>query len=120
MPTSTMKIARWAAVPTGLMALLNIPAGPSASTTEPPAWVDWTGTLLGLLGMIAAIALFRRVTWARPAVVAIGVINAAGGGLAMAQGWDGGPVGLVLGLAAIGLALAPDRRSQPAARTSGV
>lgn len=120
MPTSTMKIARWAAVPTGLMALLNIPAGPSASTTDPPAWVDWAGTLLGLLGMIAAIALFRRVSGARPAVIAISVLNAAGGVLAMAQGWDGGPVGLVLGVVAIALALAPDRESRPAARTSEI
>lgn len=120
MPTSKMTIARWAAVPTGLMALLNIPAGPSASTTDSPAWADWTATLLGLLGMIAAIALFRRVTWARPAVIAIGALNAAGGVLAMAQGWQGGPVGLFLGLVAVALALTPDRRPQPTARTSAI
>jgi hypothetical protein len=105
-----MNSIRWAAVLTIVMALLNIPSGPTASSSDMPRWVAWMGTSIGVIGLVAAIAAFRRAPWARSGIVAVGLLNAAGGIAALAAGWAGGPLGLVLGLAAVGLALMPSRR----------
>lgn len=107
-----MRITRWAAAPTLLMALLNVPAGPGADPNDVPTAVAWAATVIGLAGLVAGIALLRRVDWARPAVIAIGGINAAGGVAALIFGWSGGAVGLVLGLAAVALAV-PEHRTEP-------
>jgi len=101
-----MKIARWAAVPTLLMALLNVPAGFAGSESDVPAGVAWTATVLGLAGLIAGIALLRRVSWSVPAVAAVGALNLLGAIAAMAEGWEGAPIGLVLSVITLGL-LAP-------------
>lgn len=100
---------RWAALPTLLMALLNTPAGPTADPSDMPRTVAWVGTALGLAGLVAGIALLRRIPWARRAVVALGLVNAAAGVVAVAAGWAGGPIGIVLGLAAVALAFVPAR-----------
>jgi hypothetical protein len=50
---SGMKVARWAAVPTLLMAVLNAGAGPGSSGSDVPAAVAWTATVFGLAGLIA-------------------------------------------------------------------
>ncbi|MDP9072598.1 MAG: hypothetical protein M3N98_00240 [Actinomycetota bacterium] len=52
-----MKIARWAAVPTLLMALPNVPVGLDSSGTHMPAGIGWAATVVGLAGLIAGIAL---------------------------------------------------------------
>lgn len=111
-----MRITRWAAVPTLLMALLNVPAGPGSDPSDVPTGVAWAATVLGLAGLVAGIALLRKVDWARPAVIALGAINAAGGVAALILGWSGGAVGLVLGLAAVALAVPEQRAAQVASR----
>ena len=108
---TTKRMVRWAALPTFPMALFNVPAGPGAGNTDIPAAVCWLATAVGLAGLIAAVALLRRVSWGVPAVAAVAVLNMAGGVTAMVAGWDGGPVGLVLGLAALVLVAPGLRRS---------
>ena len=105
-----MKIARWAAVPTLLMALLNVPAGLASSDSDVPAGVAWAASVLGLAGLIAGIALLRRVSWSVPAVAAVGALNLLGAIAAMVEGWEGGPIGLVLSVIAIGLLVPAIRR----------
>jgi hypothetical protein len=105
-----MNSIRWAAVLTIAMALLNIPVGPTAGPGDVPTAMAWICTAAGIAGLVTGIAVFRRATWVRPAIVALGLFNAAGGIAAMAAGWGGGPVGLVLGLGAVALALVPARR----------
>jgi hypothetical protein len=77
-----------------------------------PRAVAWVGTLVGLAGIVAAVGLIRRLSWARAAVIVIGLINVAGGVVARVQHWSGGVVGVVLGLAAVGLALMPARTAR--------
>jgi hypothetical protein len=96
-----MRRARWAAIPTLLMAVLNVGAGPGS--TDTPAAVAWGATFLGLLGLVAGISLLRGASWARSAVIALGLLNAAGGVFTLVQGYEGGGVGVVLGAAAIAL-----------------
>ena len=108
---SGMKVARWAAVPTLLMAVLNAGAGPGSSGSDVPAAVAWTATVFGLAGLIAGIGLLRRVSWAVPAVAALAVVNVATGIVALVAGWEGGAVGLVLGLAALALIAPAFRRT---------
>ena len=104
-----MRTVRWAAVPTLLMAVLNVGAGPGS--TDMPALVAWGGTVVGLAGLVAGISLLRRASWAPAAVIAIGALNVAGGILALVQDYEGAVVGLVLGAAAVALALpGADRR----------
>lgn len=110
-----MRITRWAAVPTLLMALLNVPAGPGSDPDTVPTAVAWAATVVGLAGLVAGIALLRKVHWARPAVIALGAINAVGGVAALIFGWGGGAIGLVLGLAAVALALPEERAARAAA-----
>lgn len=101
-----MRRARWAAIPTLLMAALNVGAGPSS--TDTPAAIAWGATALGLAGLVAGTFLLRGADWARPAVLAIGVINILGGVLAIVQDYEGAGVGIVLGVAAVGLCFLPD------------
>ena len=98
-----MKIARWAAAPTLLMAVLNIPAGLDSSGSHVPAGIGWAATVVGLAGLVAGIALLRRVSLGVPAVAVVGAVNLVGAIAAMVEGWQGGPVGLVLSAAALGL-----------------
>jgi hypothetical protein len=105
-----MRRARWAAIPTLLMAVLNVGAGPGS--TDTPAAIAWSATVLGLAGLVAGIFLLRGADWARPAVLAIGAVNILGGIVAIVQDYEGGAVGIVLGIAAVGLCFLPgaDRR----------
>jgi hypothetical protein len=104
-----LSLVRWAAAPTLLMAVLNVGAGPGTDPKDMPRALAWGATVLGLVGLIAAISLLRRVSWARTAVIVVGALNVAGGILGLVQGYDGAVVGVVLGLAALTLALVPDR-----------
>ena len=100
-----MRTARWAAIPTLLMAVLNVGAGPGSTAT--PAAVAWGATVLGMFGLVAGISLLRRVSWARDAVIVIGALNVAGGVLALVQDYQGAGFGLVLGAAAVALCFLP-------------
>ena len=95
------KVARWAALPTLLMALMNVGAALPAEETDTPVGVNVACAVVGLAGLIAGIALLRRVGWAVAAVVAVGVLNLIGAVVALIAGWEGAPVGLVLSVAAL-------------------
>lgn len=95
------KVARWAALPTLLMGLMNVGAALPAAETDTPVGVNLACAVVGLAGLIAGIALLRGVSWARAAVVAVGALNLIGAVVALIAGWEGAPIGLVLSVAAL-------------------
>ena len=95
------RVARWAAMPTLLMGLMNVGAALPAAETDTPVGVNLTCAVVGLAGLIAGIALLRRVSWAVSAVVAVGALNLIGAAIALIAGWEGAPIGLVLSMAAL-------------------
>ncbi len=105
-----MRTFRWAAIPTLLMAVLNVGAGPGS--TDMPAALAWAAMVVGLVGLVAGISLLRKASWARPAVIVLGAVNAAGGILALVEGYGGAVIGLVLGTAAVALAFLPASRQR--------
>jgi hypothetical protein len=109
-----MRFVRTAAVVTILMALPNALAGPTASSSDMPRWLAWAGTVVGIAGFVAAIALIRRADWGRQAVIAVGALNVAGGIFRLAGGHGDGVVGLVLGGIAAALCLLPAREASAA------
>lgn len=95
------KLARWAALPTLLMALMNVGAALPAAETDTPVGVNLACAVLGLAGLIAGIAILRGVSWAVAAVVAVGAFNLIGAVVALIAGWEGAPIGIVLSVAAL-------------------
>ncbi len=94
-----MKLIRWAAVAvTALFALMNLGA---ALDPEQEGWVRAVGAPLALAGVVAAVGLARDAGWGRPAVIAVGALNVAGGIAALVADEPGGAIGIVVG----GLAL---------------
>ena len=92
-----MKALRWAAAAvTALMSLMNVPIGfdDGGANLAPP--VAWAFSVLGVVGLVAAVGLLLRAHWARPAVLCVGAVNLAGAIVAIVSGWDGGVIGLVL------------------------
>ncbi|GAA1031108.1 hypothetical protein GCM10009557_25360 [Virgisporangium ochraceum] len=79
-----------AAAVTVLMSLLNLPFAFGGRV------VGWLVTLLGVVGLVAAVALLRRVSGAPSAVTAVGVVNGSGAVLALAWDRDGAVVGIVV------------------------
>jgi hypothetical protein len=77
-----------------------------------PTGLAWAVTALGVAALGAAIALVRHVSWAPPAVIAVGALNAVGGVIALIEEWEGAAVGLVLGVAIVVLALASARATR--------
>ena len=74
-----MRIVRWAAAAaTILMSLMNLPFAVDAGDLNPPPVLAWAISLLGVLGIVAAIGLLRRTPWGRPAVLVVGAMNLAG------------------------------------------
>jgi uncharacterized membrane protein (DUF2068 family) len=103
-----MKPVRWAAVAaTALLSLLNLPL--AVDPGEVPRPVAVLATVLGVLGLAAAYGLARRLSWGRPAALAVGAVNLVGAVVALAQGWEGAVIGLVLSVLAVALAAAADR-----------
>jgi hypothetical protein len=93
-----MKLWRYVAIAsTVVMSLLDLPA--AVSDTDMPRAVEVVGTIVGAVGLVVAVAMLRRRPWAPAAVIALGVLNIAGGVAAVAAEWEGGPIGIVLGFA---------------------
>lgn len=111
MPTpallSPANVSRWAAAPAIVMGLANAPAPFQPEDFDLPTGVLWFFGLIGVAGLVAAIALLRRHPAGPPATLIVGAVNAIGGLVALIQGNGAGVVGLVLGLAAIALLLVP-------------
>lgn len=95
-----------AAIATIIMSLLNLPAGLDPTSADLPVAVAWLVSLLGLLGIVAAIGLIRSAAWATPAAIIIGAINLIGSIIALIDSSSGAVVGLVLGIAGTTLTVA--------------
>jgi hypothetical protein len=78
------------------MSLMNLPFAIDDGGAGTPAPLAWLITLLGVAGLVAAIALLRGAGWAPWVVTAIGVVNLIGAGIALAQDRQGAFIGLVL------------------------
>jgi len=105
-----MRIIRYvAAVATIVMALLNLPFAFDDGGIGLPGAVAVLFSLLGVAGLVCAVALFRSARWAAPAVIAVGAVNLVGAVVGLAKGWDGAVIGLVLSLVGTALAAASTR-----------
>jgi hypothetical protein len=92
-----MKIVRYLAVAaTALMSLMNLPIAVDDGGTGIPAPLAWAVTLLGVAGLVVAVALARDVSWAGPAAIAVGLANVAGAVAALVQQSDGAVIGLAV------------------------
>ncbi len=111
MPTSPLlspaRVSRWAAAPTILMALANVPVGLQPDEFDLPSGVLWLFSAVGVAGLVAAAALLLRHPLGPVPVLVIGAINAIGGLIVLAQGDGSGLVGVVLGGLAIALLVVP-------------
>ncbi|GAA2357151.1 hypothetical protein [Dactylosporangium salmoneum] len=94
-----------AAIATIIMSLLNLPVGLDPSAAQLPAVVAWLVSVLGLVGIVAAIGLLRSAPWATPAVITVGGLNLIGAIVAMANSSDGAVIGLVLSIAGTALSI---------------
>jgi hypothetical protein len=98
-----------------IMSLLNVPIAFDDGGAGIPRPLAYLATLLGVLGIAGAVALFANVSWAPAAVVAVGVLNLIGAVVALVRGGEGGVIGLVLSLIIVGLGVAtmrsPGRRA---------
>lgn len=103
-----MKILRYAtAAVTVLMSLLNLPFAFEDTVSAP---VGLLVTLLGVLGLAAAVALLCNVPRAPWAVTVVGVLNLLGGVLAVALDREGGVTGVVISVLIVALGAACLRR----------
>lgn len=94
-----MKVVRYvAAAATALMSLMNLPIAFDDGGAGLPGPVAWLISLLGVIGLVVAVALCTRATWAPTAALAVGVLNLIGGIWAVATGSDGGFIGLTVSL----------------------
>jgi hypothetical protein len=92
-----MKIVRYLAVAaTALMSLMNLPIAFDDGGAGIPRPLAWAVTLLGVAGLVVAVALARGTSWAAPAAIAVGVANLAGALAALTQQFDGAVIGLVV------------------------
>ena len=92
-----MKIVRYLAVAaTALMSMMNLPIAFDDGGAGIPRPLAWVVTLLGVAGLVVAVALLRGVSWAAPAAVAVGLANVAGAVAALIQQSDGAVIGLVV------------------------
>lgn len=108
-----MKALRWtAAAVTVLMSLMNLPAAFDTDLAMPAA-MRWAATVIGVLGLVAAVGLVRRAPWGRPAVLAIGGLNLAGAVVALVNDWEGAAIGLAVSLLTVVLGYLADRTTTP-------
>jgi len=92
-----MKLVRWAAATvTVLMSLMNLPIAFAAGDQNIPVPIAWAISALGVVGLVAAFGLVRRAPWGRPAVLAVGALNAVGAVIALFTGGVGAIIGLVV------------------------
>lgn len=99
-----MKAARWtAAAFTLLMGVMNVPVVVDDGGTDLPMALRVVTSLAGLAGIVAAVALARRVPWATPAVILLGALNVAGAVWALSENSEGAAIGLIVSLLGLGI-----------------
>lgn len=105
-----MRTIRYTAVvATVLMALMNLPIvfdDGGQGLAKPLAALI---SLLGLAGLVAAIALATRRSWGAPAAVVVGALNVIGAVTALIMGVDSAVIGLVVSLLGTGFGIATAR-----------
>lgn len=107
-----------AAAATALMSLMNLPFAFHDGGAGTPKPVAWLITLLGVIGIAAAVGLLRKSSWGPWSVTAVGVANLAGGVTAFLLDQEGAVIGVALSLIIITLGLAcargqANRNTQP-------
>ncbi|GAA3193097.1 hypothetical protein ACFO1B_04425 [Dactylosporangium siamense] len=95
-----------AALATVVMSLMNLPFALDDGGAGLAMPVRILVSLLGLLGLGAAVALLAKASWGAAAVVAIGAVNLVGAVVSVAAGMEGGLIGLTVSLVMTGLAVA--------------
>lgn len=90
-----MRVVRWAAAAaTILMSLMNLPFIVTDGGAGFPLALNAVISLLGVVGVVSAIALLRGAPWGRPAVLAVGAINLAAAVAGLITGMEGSVIGL--------------------------
>jgi hypothetical protein len=95
-----------AAAATVLMSLMNLPFAFDDGGAGTPKPLAWLVTLLGVVGIVAAVGLLRKASWGPWSVTAVGVLNLAGGVAAFIRDQQGAGIGVGLSLIIITLGLA--------------
>jgi hypothetical protein len=111
-----MKIIRWAATAAlTLVSLMDIGSFSGTGKERLPTAVVVLSMILGVLGLVAAVALLRRQSWGRSGSVLVAAINLVAAISSLAVGTGGAAIGLVVsGVATVLCFLAADA---PFART---
>jgi hypothetical protein len=105
-----MKIIRWAATAAlTLISLMDIGTFTGTGDERVPTAVVVLSMILGVVGLVAAVELFRRRPWGRSASVLVAAINLLAAIIALAVGSGGAAIGLVAsGIATVLCFLAAD------------
>jgi hypothetical protein len=82
------------------MSLMNLPIAFDDGGAGLPGPVAWLISLLGVVGLVVAVALCTRAAWAPAAALALAVLNLIGGIWALATGSSGGAIGVTVSLVA--------------------
>ena len=115
-----MKAIRWtAAAVTLLMGLMNLPFVIDDGGNDYPMAFRVVASLVGLAGIVAAIALARRVPRATTAVILLGALNLAGSVWALTADSEGAVIGLVVSLLGLGFGVLT-RVTEDGARTPSI
>ncbi|MEU0837189.1 hypothetical protein [Streptomyces sp. NPDC005969] len=77
----------------------NLPIALDDGGNGIPTSAAWLISLLGVVGIVAAIALLRSAAWATPAVLTVGALNLIGAVVALVRSRDGAVIGLALAYA---------------------
>ncbi|MGI5240906.1 hypothetical protein [Dactylosporangium sp. CA-139066] len=104
-----------AAAVTIVMSLLNLPIAFDDGGAGIPAPLAWLVSMLGVAGIVAAVALLRSAALAVPAVITVGALNLVGAVVELVRKSDGAIIGLVLSVVGTALAVAYAMRKPPTA-----
>ena len=92
-----MKTLRYtAAAATILMSLMNLPIAFNDGDMDLPKALAWLISLLGVIGIAAAIGLILGTSWGTPALIAVGVVNVIGALIALSADSEGAVIGLTV------------------------
>jgi uncharacterized membrane protein (DUF2068 family) len=92
-----MKIIRWAATAALiLISLMDIGTFSGTGDERVPTAVIVLSMILGVVGLVAAVGLFRRLQWGRSAGVLVTGINVIAAITSLAVGTGGAAIGLVV------------------------
>ncbi len=87
-----------------VVSLMNLPIG--FDNGDINTGLAWAITGLGVLGLVAAVALTLRKPWGMSAVLGIGALNLVGAFIALGADVDGAALGIILSAGLVGLSLA--------------